>query len=227
MGGRRQVVTASGDAPPKWLIGAIAAVVVLGAIGYVGLTLRRPELPSFPPSPLEPRPANGQRVGPVLYTVDARDTAAWRFFSFSQGSIVVDPRPFDWDLAFRRFEIIVNGGEAFPGMGGVQEIDGASLDSLPLAPEDGYVGSQVISGDSLSASLGDWYDYSFLSHLLSPRPRTYLIRTADGRYAKLRFESYYCPLAQPGCVTFEYYYQGGGGRDFQSDGVLPEASLPP
>jgi hypothetical protein len=154
-------------------------------------------------------------VGPLRYTVDARDSAAWKLFSFSQGSVVADPRPFEWDVAFRRFQVIVNGGASFEGMGGVRQgEEGVPLSSLLVAPEEGYAETEIVSGDSLVAGLSDWYEYSFFSHLLAPRPRTYVIRTADGRYAKLRFESYYCPGAQPGCITFEYFYQGAGGREF-------------
>ena len=220
-------MTGPAEAAPKWLIGIIAGIVVAGAVAYVSLTLRRPEPPTYPPSSPEPRPAGGRLVGPILYTVDARDPSAWQFFSFSHGSVVLDPRPFDWDLAFRRFEVIVNGGEEFPGMGGVMAVEGPELDSVALVPEDGYFGTEVIVGDSLVASLDDWYNYSMLTHLLSARPRTFLIRTADGRYAKLRFESYYCPGAQPGCVTFEYWYQGAGGRDFRSDTGAREGSVRP
>lgn len=220
-------MTGSAEAAPRWAIGLIAGVVVAGAVFYVSLTLRRPEPPTYPPSSTEPRPAEGRLVGPILYTVDARDPAAWQFFSFARGSVVVDPRPFDWDLAFRRFEVIVNGGDALSGMGGVMVVEGPAGDSLDVLPEDGYEGTVVVAGDSLVASLGDWYDYSMLTHLLSPRPRTFLVRTADGRYAKLRFESYYCPGAQPGCVTFEYWYQGAGGPDLRSRQEPPESSLSP
>jgi hypothetical protein len=178
------------------------------------------------PSPIEARPAGERLVGPLRYTVDARNPDRWTYFSFSRGSVATDPRPFDWDLAFRRFQIIVNGGDAFPGMGGVRWVEGTAMDSIPVLPEAGYVGTEVVRGDSIAVPLDDWYEYSFFSHLLMPLPRTYLIRTADGRYARLRFESYYCPGAQPGCVTFEYSYQGRGGRDFSSEHRSGESASP-
>jgi hypothetical protein len=43
------------------------------------------------------------------------------------------------------------------------------------------------------------------------------VRTADGRFAKMRILSYYCTGATPGCVTFEYVYQGSGSRRFVTD----------
>jgi hypothetical protein len=44
---------------------------------------------------------------------------------------------------------------------------------------------------------------------------TYAIRTADGKYAKMRLLSYYCDGGQAsGCFTLEYVYQGDGSRRF-------------
>jgi len=42
------------------------------------------------------------------------------------------------------------------------------------------------------------------------------LRTADGRYAKIEILGYYCIGALPGCTTFRYVYQGGGGTDVVS-----------
>jgi len=57
---------------------------------------------------------------------------------------------------------------------------------------------------STNDAIGRWYRYSWTSHLLTALPRTYAVRTAGGEAVKLRFVSYYCPGATPGCVTFEY-----------------------
>jgi hypothetical protein len=200
----------------RWTGGLIAGLIVVGAVGYVGFSLARPEPPTFAPSPIEARPVSGALVGPVTYTVDARASDRWVYFSFAHGSVVPEPRPFEWDLAFRRFQVIVNGGDAFPGMGGVLALGEVPFHAIGTLPEEGYVGTEVIRGDSVATPLGEWYRYSFLSHLLSPGEGVYGIRTADGRYAKLRFEGYYCVGALPGCITFEYVYQGGGGREVGS-----------
>jgi hypothetical protein len=197
----------------------IAAGVLALAIVYVGLTLSRPEPMTYTPTPPELQPAEGRLVGPVTFTVDARDGARWQFFSFAQGALVENPRPFEWDLAFRRFQVIVNGGPGFAGLGGVQDLGSVSFDSLVVVPQDGYSGTDVSRSDSIAAPLEDWYDYSYFSHLLNPRPAVFALRTGDGRYAKLRFQGYYCPGAQPGCVTFEYVYQGAGGPDLAHGAV--------
>jgi hypothetical protein len=190
------------------VVGAVCAVLL---VMLVGMTLRRPEPPSFEPTPVQPRPVGTALVGPELVTIDATDSRRWQFFSFSQRSVVANPAPRDWDLAFRRFQVIVNGGAGFAGDAGVLDLGEVRFDDVGVVPNDGYVATTARS-DSTNAAINRWYRYSFTSHLLTPQPRVYAVRTADGRYAKLEFAGYYCPGAQPGCVTFRYTYQGGGGR---------------
>jgi hypothetical protein len=161
-------------------------------------------------------------VGPVVYTVDASNADRWAFFDFSRGSVVEAPEPTDWDLAFSRFTVIVNGGPGFEGRGGAQDLGEVGFDSVAVVPEAGYTVTEA-GADSIHPVLARWYHYSFTSHLLTPKPSVYAVRTADGRYARLRFLGYYCPGAQPGCVTFEYVYQGGEGRTVveAADGPAP------
>jgi hypothetical protein len=194
--------------PRTVLIAGAAAVVLL--VVLVGMTLRRPEPPSFEPSPVAPRPVGAELVGPELVTIDATDASRWQFFSFAQRSVVPRPGPRDWDLAFRRFQVIVNGGAGFAGDGGALDLGDLDFDDVLSVPVSGYVGTAARS-DSANAAIGRWYRYSFTSHLLTPQPRVYAIRTADGRYAKVQFAGYYCPGAEPGCVTLRYTFQGAGG----------------
>jgi hypothetical protein len=192
--------------------GAFLLVVVL----LVGMTLRRPEPLTFAPSPVQLRPAGDRLVGPEVVTVDATDGARWQYFSFAHGSVIDRPGPLDWDLALRRFQVITNGGAGFAGTGGVIDLGDVPFDSVAAVPQDGYSGTRVRS-DSVNLAMRRWYAYSYASHLLSPKPHVYALRTADGRYAKLQFVGYYCPGATPGCVTFRYVYQGAGGMEFVGD----------
>lgn len=195
-----------------WILpGVLLATVALLAATFVVGSLRRPQPPSFAPGGPPPREVGDSLVEPRVYTVDARDEREWRWFDFSRGAVVESPAGGDWDLAFRRHDILVNGGEGFPGEGGAIALEGVGFDALGEAPQSGYLGS-VAGRDSSSTVFEDWYDYGFTSHLLEPKPAVYAIRTADGRYAKLQILSYYCPEAVSGCVTFRYAYQGSGAR---------------
>jgi hypothetical protein len=192
-----------------WLVPAAsaAAVVVLG-VTLVVLSLRQPNVPTYAPMPPAPRDAGRALVGPVLYTVDATSPEQWRRFSFRLGSVVDDAGPADWDLAFRRFQIAANSGRGFPGRAGLLDLGEQPFDRVRSVPTDGYrLGEDP---DASNPAIAHWYGYGFFSHVLTPKPRVWAVRTADGRYAKFEIVSYYCPGAQPGCLTFRYVYQGDG-----------------
>ena len=158
------------------------------------------------------RQAGTALVGPVLYTVDATRPEPWAHFSFRLGSAVENPGPREGDLAFRRYEIIANGGPSFAGGAGVADLGEVAFADVREVPASGY---QVTEGnaDPRHPAFARWYRYGYFSHLLSPKPRVWAVRTADGRYAKLEIVSYYCPESRPGCVTFRYVYQGDGSRN--------------
>jgi hypothetical protein len=183
-------------------------------IAFVALSLRRPAVDSYAPTPSAPRDAGPALVGPIRYTIDASSSDEWRFFDFSQGSTITPRTPLDWDLAFKRFHIIANGGAGFSGRGGIANLGEVVFESVREAPANGYVESTA-RADSANAATAHWYKYSFTSHLLKPKPDVWVVRTADGRYARMRILSYYCPGAQPGCITFEYVYQGSKIRRFE------------
>lgn len=181
------------------------------AVVLVAMSFNRPVVEAYVPTSPNPSEAGETLVGPIEYTVDATSTGEWRFFDFSRGSVVVNPGPGDWDLAFRRFHIIANGGPGFSGDGGIIRLEEADFDAVSELPDAPYVETRV-RRDSVNAAIERWYAYGWTSHLLTPHPTVYAVRTADGRYAKVQLLGYYCPGAQPGCLTFRYVYQGAGGR---------------
>ena len=187
---------------------AIAAVVG-AAVAFVALTLRQPNVAMYAPTVAAPRNAGRALVGPVVYTVDATDPERWRQFSFRLGAVVDEGGEAGWDLAFRRYQIIANGGSGYQGGGGIVDLGDVGFDQVHTLPQTGY---QVTESrpDPHNPAIAGWYAYGFFSHVLSPRRHVWAVRAADGRYAKMEIVSYYCPGARPGCVTFRYVYQGDG-----------------
>jgi hypothetical protein len=195
-----------------WVILA-GSVFVLFVLAVVISSITRPRPEGRPPTVLTPGPEPEGLLIERTITVDARSAEGWIRLDLSTGGEVPASDPAAWDLAVRRFQIVVNGGPGFRGDAGVAVIHGIPFDSLLEAPAAGYAASQVSrGGDTATAAFEDWYDYSFLSHLLTPGDLVFALRTADGRYAKLEILDYYCPGAQPGCLTLRYAYQGDGSR---------------
>jgi hypothetical protein len=181
---------------PALSVTVLAIVVVV----LVALTVRSPSVPTYPPTPAAPRDAGATLVGPVLYTVDASAPDAWRAFSFQLGSVVGDV---PGDLEFRRYSIV-----AGPGAG-VRDLGETPFDDVRMVPNDGYVFNEG-RGEPRNAAIAAWYRYGFFTHVLTPKPHVWAVRTAGARYAKLQIVGYYCPGPQPGCLTFRYVYQGDG-----------------
>jgi hypothetical protein len=162
---------------------------------------------------IRPQPEPESLVSGRVVTVDARDPDGWARLDLSRSFQVPDADVLSWDLGFRRFRIVVNGGRGFRGKAGVVALRERDFEKVSLAPLDGYTASSVSAGgDTINAELEDWYDYGFFSHLLKPRRTVFVLRTSEGEYAKFRILSYYCPGAEPGCLTLEYDYQGDGSR---------------
>ena len=160
-------------------------------------------VPTYPPTPPAAREAARGLVGPILYTVDASAPDAWRYFSFRVGSVVDKSDPRGWDLAFRRYSIIAGDGV------GIRDLGEARLEDVRAVPDSGYVANEG-RGEPRNPAIASWYSYGYFSHVLSPRPHVWAVRTADGRYATLEMVGYYCSGGRPGCPTFRYVFQGDG-----------------
>jgi hypothetical protein len=199
-------------------LSAVGALFVILVVAMVAGSLRRPDVATYAPSPVEPSEGGEAPVGPRVYTVDATSHEDWVHFDFSRGSVVepASARSLDWDIAFQRHRIITNGGATNPlGQAGAIELGAVPVGSRIEVPGDGWVADAGRGASSRNPVLEGWYDYSWMSHLLRPAAQTYAVRTADGRgYAVLRFQGYYCPGGVPGCVTFRYRYRADGGRAF-------------
>ena len=171
-------------------------------------------------SPTPPRPVESVQhlTQPIVYTIDARSENVWIYFDFSRGAVVpvLDPKQDAWDLAFRRYVMRTNGGRSNPnGQGAVLKLQERHLAAVSQVPEGVDFQADIHPKNRLHAfnpALEKWYNYSYLANVLAPKPAVYVIRTQDGRYAKMRLLSYYCTGNVAGCMTFEYVYQGDGSR---------------
>lgn len=185
-----------------WWLGAVGGLFLLLAGGLVATSLADRSPPTFAPTPggpvSDPGAADARRV-----TLDARDADRWVYFGFSDGRVA--GHPFEgWDLAARRFRVVVNGGGELPGGARAAVASAATLDSVRSVPTEGWRATGTKAGELHHPLLAEWYEYDFFSHLLKPRRRVYLVRTTAGDVVALRFLGYYCPGTRAGCVTFRY-----------------------
>jgi hypothetical protein len=183
----------------------LAVAFLLLVASLVMGSLRSPELPPYTPTAPAPAAVGDSLVGPADYTVDASDGGRWVRFDFEQNSIV-DSTVTTWDVAFQRNHVLAGPGATIADLGSMP-FD--SMLEVPAAAN--YRGNPRQEGES-NLAVGKWYDYSFISHLLTSRHHVYAVRTAANHYATLELLNYYCKGVGAACITFRYRFQGNGSR---------------
>ena len=143
------------------------------------------------------------------YSVDSTDSTIWVYFDLSTGTVVEPSNPEDsteWDLKFQRYSIGTNGG--ISGSGSVQVMiqEGVyeSYETLDTMPEGGewIVDSDVDGDGTPEYAMGDWYNYDFTNHSLSPLDLVYFVQTNNGTF-KFRMVDYYNDVGESGLMTFD------------------------
>ena len=145
-------------------------------------------------------------------------------FDFSTGSITTSET--NWDIAFRGTSIIVNGGVS---SGATDEPNRTGNAAAYLATNTfagvNNVNTSLLEQDSVNGYvLSDWYTYTGPpNHLILPAAgKILVIRTRDGKYAKVEILSYYkdAPTEITETIaandaryyTFKYVYQPNNGE---------------
>jgi hypothetical protein len=140
-----------------------------------------------------------------------------------------------WDIAFAKeynsYVSINNGtnessfGLGGPGKGAMIAVN-QNYDKLITAPSDGEFARNGITAAGWDSGNGNgWYFYDLKTHIAIPvKNRTYVLRTADGKFAKLELVSMYkgAPAVVPDITwpapyfTFRYYVQQDGSRNLST-----------
>lgn len=156
---------------------------------------------------------------------DTGRTGEFTFFSLRENKIIprTDSNTTKWDVAFSQTKIITNSGVRGPGQGGAIVMNNTDFASLAHVP-DSTIRTEASLTDLAIPTGSDkgWYHYDAEAMVIRPIPGVVIIiRTADGKFAKMRIMSYY--YGAPAEVkaedigrfyTFEYVYQPDGTRKF-------------
>ena len=160
--------------------------------------------------------------GDFLTVIDATAGGAFStephdftYFSFEDQDVVAltdaeAAESSEWDIAFKRNEIRLNGGGSGPS-----NVRGFDLNSAEEVVAEGVFdaltatdipGSDAFSTDGPAYVLGEWYNYDSTTHFLSTRYHVYIIDTGAGFY-KMQLLSYYrevegSPVS--GFITFRW-----------------------
>ncbi|MEE8375009.1 MAG: HmuY family protein [Acidimicrobiia bacterium] len=208
-----------------WLIGGPGAVI-LGVAGLFIWGSLQPRPAGFDPDEVVltdgEAPIMGDEVATAVvdevaasedevtrYTLDATSRDDWVLFDFDTGRVLDgDLSSSHWDMAFRRTKLLTNSGVTNPsGPGGAFDLGDVPLE-VASPPESVAFVVDSLGGDDddepENVAIGRWYSYSFIAHIVSVKPNTYLVRTGDELDALVQFDSYYCEDEEAGCITFRY-----------------------
>lgn len=172
----------------------------------------------------DPPPASTLPVDTIRnLNVPSSATGQFLYYSLSTKSILTgdDTATNKWDLAIQGTTIRINGGALHTNGGlGAAICTGSprynsiygltNFDTISVAPTTGY-GEDVTPTDLAIPTGTDngWYHYNSTDNVIEPIiGRVLLIKTGDGKYAKIEILSYYkdmTPDPMPNPMNFRWY----------------------
>ena len=164
--------------------------------------------------------------GYVYFDLDVPDLADAQVDSTALGI----PPVADWDLLFTRADLELPEDPDNPGYVSLA----AGSAAWPAVLLNTYKGvealkfagrsiEQVFSTHALSGQVDaigrSWYTTEGAPPVFSVPVNTFVVKTAEGQYAKFQPESFYGPDNEPFSMTFRYFYSGNDkeGKDFITD----------
>ena len=163
----------------------------------------------------------------LTFNSNAGDTV--KLFNLREGRVVsIDSlMTTAWDVGFLRTTIFVNSPNKGVGQGGAFVLRNSIFDEVAEVPADStfYDESGTIRAIPTGSGKG-WYLYDMTKSEVTPKVGVVLmIRTANGKYAKMEILSYYqgFPNNIPSdvmqrvdkCYSFRYVYQPNGTKSFK------------
>lgn len=158
--------------------------------------------------------AGGEKLTTIDATAGGMSAALsnpFVYVSFEKGGVRAELDDFaargstEWDLAFRRAVIRVNGGDSGAGQGAVAIYPGKKLADVTAVPAASELKTDDFIDDkckitlnpindistAIGGSTGMWYSYDTGTMKLTPNAETYVFRTGKGKHLKLVIEGYY------------------------------------
>jgi hypothetical protein len=181
-----------------------------------------------PVEKVEPEPAKPTNLlATQVTTVNASSEKEYVYFDFSSGkpANILDTSSLEWDLAFRRGKVISNGGASSKlGKAGLIDLGVVEFDEVTEVPMDNYTQDMAAKTETENPVLLKWYNYNYFTHKLTAKKNSYAVRTANGKFAKFQFMSFYCDNKEAGCIKIRYVYQDDGSNSFLKPGAFKTAS---
>jgi hypothetical protein len=141
-------------------------------------------------------------------TIDATNKGSQVYFDIDLGREMKVDEAFStnaWDLAFKRYEVSMNGGAGNPtGVVEVAVLKGVDYDGLGQVPASANF-LQDGAGPVFNTEEGGWYTYDLGKHQLVTRDDlVYVVKSSDAKFYKLKMLSYYDGNGTPASISLKY-----------------------
>jgi len=131
---------------------------------------------------------HAQEVKNIANIDASTDTA---YFSFAAGKEVPSTSD-EWDIAFNRTTVLINGGSSGKGNAMATLLKEASFEKVKQQPAEGFKADTEKEKAIPAGSGNGWYEYNMADHSINPIPgRILIVKTTAGKYVKLEIIGYY------------------------------------
>ncbi len=179
----------------------------------------------------DPQPTAPGSVETVEF-LDVKSYTEWVYFSFEKKSVVTVTdfaNDLNWDIAFHRGDVRLNGGKSGKGKGAVVQTAYKNWNDVKEAPKSGYVNDEIGTITTAFTGQGITTEDQPFSQLLSgwltvdtsnPPPKytinehIYVVKSAKGNYVKLSLYDNKNEKNAAGYVSFKYQHNDNGVTDF-------------
>ena len=179
-------------------------------------------------------PAQGENTLPVKQVSLSRKTAYgndWIYYSLEKGKEVSvseesHAENTDWDIAFNRYNVRTNSGASGKGKGGALLTNIKDLAACTTVPQGTFLSTQPIPSllpaqvslllpwsPPLMRVLCKAITFAGPPPTYTPSDYVFIVRTASGKYAKLKAKSFYDDEGKSGIYSFEYAIQPDGSTN--------------
>jgi len=159
----------------------------------------------------------------------------WVYFSFDTQAEVqgLDSTNFNtqntWDIAFHSRLGRTNGGNSGIGNGAVYDAGTNDFNSVKTVDTSAFVSDTTVNLITGVGNYGPTYkqvpgnttfdsafevDYTQHPPSYTSNNRVYVVKTRDGKFAKIQIKSYYNDKGESGYITFKYEYKTDGSMNF-------------
>lgn len=184
--------------------------------------------------PVPDNPSQGEGGLPVKQVKLSRKTAYgndWIYYSLEKGKEVSvseasHAESTDWDIAFNRYNVRTNSGASGKGKGGALLTDVKELAACTTVPQGTFTVDAAYTITAPGTGFPPPTMESTANEVLckaitfsgpppsyTPSDYVFIVRTASGKYAKLKAKSFFNDEGKSGFYSFEYAIQLDGSTN--------------